>query len=125
MRTNELIDRLTTGGQEALDRVSQELLANPVTSAALARAAAAKQRMDALGESALGQLHLPTAEDLEEVAAKVRAVATRAERTETTLARIEERLERIEARLEGREAPVLLTSAPAAGPAGPDEAVAP
>lgn len=104
MNTKELVDRLTTGGQEALDRAATELNANPMTAAALQRAAEAKERVDALGVSALGQLHLPTAEAVEEVAAKVRAVATRTERIEGVLAEIGQRLERIEAKLDGRTA---------------------
>jgi hypothetical protein len=73
-----------------------------VTAAALQRAAEARERVEALGVTALGQLHLPTAEAVEEVAAKVRAVATRAERIEGVLAELVERLERIEAKLDGR-----------------------
>jgi hypothetical protein len=102
MNTKEIVDRLTTGGQEALERASSELSSNPVTAAALQRAAEARERVDALGVSALGQLHLPTAEAVEEVAAKVRAVATRAERIEGVLAELVERLDRIEAKLDGR-----------------------
>ena len=100
MNTRELVDRLAAGGQDALDRVSSELLANPVTAAAMQRAAAAKQRVDSLGESALGQLHLPTADEVAEIGAKVRAVATRTERIEATLADVLERLERLEAKLD-------------------------
>jgi hypothetical protein len=100
MNTRELVDRLAAGGQEALDRVSSELLANPVTAAAMQRAASAKQRVDSLGESALGQLHLPTADEVAEIGAKVRAVATRTERIEATLADVLQRLERLEAKLD-------------------------
>jgi len=104
MNTRDIVDRLAAGGQEALDRASSELLANPITAAALQRAQSAKGRVDALGESALGQLHLPTAERVEEVAGKVRAVATRMERMEATLAGITERLERIESKLDAHVA---------------------
>lgn len=122
MNTKEIVDRLTTGGQEVLDRASSELASNPMTAAALQRAAEAKERVDALGVSALGQLHLPTAEAVEEVATKVRAVATRAERIEGVLAEISERLERIEARLAGPSATVL-GPGPATTTVDPDRGV--
>jgi hypothetical protein len=119
MNTRELVDRLAAGGQEALDRASSELASNPVTAAALQRALEAKERVDALGVSALGQLHLPTAEAVEEVASKVRAVATRLERVEGVLGEISERLERIEARLAGPSTTVLPTGSTGTADPGP------
>jgi hypothetical protein len=58
-------DRLTKGGEDAIGRVAQELLENPVISSALARAFEARERASQAQEVAMGALNLPSAADLE------------------------------------------------------------
>jgi hypothetical protein len=106
MKARELVDRLAASGQDAVNQVSNELMSNPVTAAAIARAGEAKSRMDQASTGALNALNLPSATDLEEVSSRVRAIATRAERMESTLASLLERLDRIEAKLDGQAPPV-------------------
>jgi|SRR3954452_7825979 hypothetical protein len=115
----KLVERLAQSGQERLSRLSSDLIANPVVSAALSRAMAAKARADAVGVLALGQLNLPTADEVSAVRTRLRTVATRAERMEGVLKEVLERLERIEGKLDAHvsgETPGQPTRAPRTPP---------
>ncbi len=95
----DLAERLARSGQGTLQRISNELLSNPVVSAALHSAMAAKARADSVGSAALSQLNLPTADDVAALRSRVRSVASQAERIEATLDDVVARLARIEAAL--------------------------
>jgi CRP-like cAMP-binding protein len=85
-------DRLTKGGEDAIGRVAQELLENPVISSALARAFEARERASQAQEVAMGALNLPSAADLERLTRRVRSVAQRLEGIEDSVERLDERL---------------------------------
>lgn len=85
-------DRLTKGGEDAIGRVAQELLENPVISSALARAFEARERASQAQEVAMGALNLPSAADLERLTRRVRSVAQRLEGIEDSVDRLDERL---------------------------------
>ena len=85
-------DRLTKGGEDAVGRVAQELLENPVISSALARAFEARERASQAQEVAMGALNLPSAADLERLTRRVRSVAQRLEGIEDSVDRLDERL---------------------------------
>ncbi|MCL6441417.1 MAG: hypothetical protein K6T27_07985 [Thermoleophilum sp.] len=106
-----LVERLSRQGEEALGRVVEEILANPVLSAAVSRALEAREKAAQAQEAAMGALNLPSAADLERLTRRVRAVSQRLEGVEDALDRIEERLERIESAVSGR------ASAPRSGAA--------
>jgi chromosome segregation ATPase len=119
--TPGLRTRLTKQGEEAVGKLAQQLLENPVISGALARAFEAREKASHAQEVAMGALNLPSAADLERLTRRVRSVSQRLEGIEDGLDRLEERLERadgaariderleaIEQRLEvlaGRKAP--------------------
>ena len=105
--------RLSRSGEDALGRLAQDLLENPLVSGAIARAFEAREKASQAQEVAMGALNLPSAADIERLTRRVRSVSQRLEGIEdgvdrldehvSTLAResgIGDRLEAIEQRLD-------------------------
>jgi chromosome segregation ATPase len=88
------VDRLSRQGEEALGKVAEELVANPVVHAAIARAFDARDAAVAAQEAAMGALNIPSAADVERVTRRLRSVSQRMEGIEDALDRLEERLAR-------------------------------
>ena len=86
------VDRLSRQGEEALGKVAEELVANPVVHAAIARAFDARDAAIAAQEAAMGALNIPSAADVERVTRRLRSVSQRMEGVEDALDRLEERL---------------------------------
>jgi chromosome segregation ATPase len=111
-----LRERLTKSGEEALGKLAQDLLENPLVNGAIARAFDAREKAAQAQEVAMGALNLPSASDLERLTRRVRSLSQRLEgiedgvdRVDERLAslagasRLDERLAAIEERLEGME----------------------
>lgn len=109
-----LRERLTRQGEDALGKLAQDLLENPLLNAALTRAFDAREKASQAQEVAMGALNIPSASDIERLTRRVRSVSQRLEGIEDGLDRIDEhverlggagaqaeRLERIEAQLDG------------------------
>jgi septal ring factor EnvC (AmiA/AmiB activator) len=106
------VDRLSRQGEEALGRIAEELISNPVVNAAIARAFEAREKAVLAQEAAMGALNLPSAADIERVTRRLRSVSQRLEGIEDAIDRMDERvagaaggsgddrLARIEARLD-------------------------
>jgi predicted nucleic acid-binding Zn-ribbon protein len=105
--------RLQRQGEDALGRLAQELLENPLVTGAISRAFEAREKAAAAQEAAMGALNLPSAADLERLTRRVRSVSQRLEGIEDavdrvgqrvqgvdTLAKLDARLEAIEAKLD-------------------------
>ncbi|MGH2870518.1 MAG: hypothetical protein ACRDNK_23480 [Solirubrobacteraceae bacterium] len=118
--------QMTKRSEEAIGKLAQELLENPVVTGALSAAFETRERAMRAQEVAMGALNLPSASDLERLTRRVRSVSQRLEgiedgldRLDTRLERsdsaksVEERLGKIEAALERLEA----SNKPAAKPA--------
>jgi chromosome segregation ATPase len=90
--TPGLRTRLTKQGEEAVGKLAQELLENPVISGALARAFEVREKASQAQEVAMGALNLPSASDLERLTRRVRSVSQRLEGIEDGLDRLDERL---------------------------------
>jgi len=86
------VDRISRQGEEALGKVAEELVANPVVHAAIARAFDARDAAIAAQEAAMGALNIPSAADVERVTRRLRSVSQRMEGVEDALDRLEERL---------------------------------
>jgi hypothetical protein len=86
------VDRLSRQGEEALGKVAEELVANSVVHAAIARAFDARDAAVAAQEAAMGALNIPSAADVERVTRRLRSVSQRMEGVEDALDRLEERL---------------------------------
>ena len=88
-----LRERVTRQSEEAIGRIAQELLDNPVVSGALSHAFEARERATRAQEMAMGALNLPSASDLERLTRRLRGVSQRLEGIEDGLDRLEQRLE--------------------------------
>jgi len=104
-----LSGRLARQSEDALGRLAQELLENPVVSGAIARAFQARERAVQAQETAMSALNLPSAADLERLTRRLRSVSQRLEGIEDAVDRLDQRLEHVarpagEERLEAIEA---------------------
>src|SRR4051812_39728477 len=85
-------DRLTRQGEEALGKLAQDLLDNPLINGALTRVFDARERAVQAQEAAMGALNIPSAADLERLTRRVRSVSQRLEGIEDGVDRLDERL---------------------------------
>jgi len=106
------VEKLSRQGEEALGKIAEELISNPVVNAAIARAFEAREKALQAQEAAMGALNLPSAADIERLTRRLRSVSQRLEGIEDSIDRLDERvsgaasssgdqrLARIEARLD-------------------------
>jgi CRP-like cAMP-binding protein len=87
-----LRDRLARQGEDALGKLAQELLENPLMNSAISRAFDARERAVQAQEAALGALNLPSAADVERLTRRLRSVSQRMEGIEEAVDRLDERL---------------------------------
>ena len=111
MADEGLKDRLTRQGEDALGKLAQDLLENPLVNGAITRAFTARERAGQAQEAALGALNIPSAADVERLTRRLRSVSQRLEGIEdgvdrldgrmatNPLTAVEERLAAIEAQL--------------------------
>lgn len=88
-----LRERVTRQGEEAIGKLAQELLDNPVVTGALSAAFETRERAMRAQEVAMGALNLPSASDLERLTRRLRSVSQRLEGIEDGLDRLEQRIE--------------------------------
>ncbi len=88
-----LRSRLTRQGEDALGKLAQDLLENPLVNGAITRAFEAREKAAAAQEVAMGALNLPSAADLERLTRRVRSVSQRLEGIEDGVDRLDERLQ--------------------------------
>jgi chromosome segregation ATPase len=86
------VDRVSRQGEEALGKLAEELIGNPIVTGAVSRAFEAREKAVQAQEAALGALNIPSAADIERVTRRLRSVSQRLESIEDTLDRLEERL---------------------------------
>ena len=89
---DRFVDRLSRQGEEALGRIAEELVANPVVNHAITSAFEARDRAVQAQEAAMGVLNIPSAADVERLTRRLRSVSQRLESIEDVLDRIEERV---------------------------------
>jgi chromosome segregation ATPase len=87
--------RVTRHGEEAIGKVTQGMLDNPVVTRALSAAFETRQRATRAQELAMGALNLPSAGDLERLTRRLRNVSQRLETIEDGLDRLEERIDQL------------------------------
>lgn len=80
--------RLTSGTEETLGKLAQELLENPIVSGAIARAFDAREKASHAQEAAMGALNLPSAADIERLTRRLRSVSQRLEGIEDGVDRL-------------------------------------
>jgi chromosome segregation ATPase len=90
-----LRERVTRQGEEAIGKLAQELLENPIITGAVSAAFETRERAARAQEVAMGALNLPSASDLERLTRRLRGVSQRLEGIEDALDRLEERIDRL------------------------------
>jgi predicted nucleic acid-binding Zn-ribbon protein len=88
-----LRERVARQGEEAIGKLAQDLLDNPVVSSALSAAFETRERAVRAQELAMGALNLPSASDLERLTRRLRGVSQRLEGIEDGLDRVEQRID--------------------------------
>jgi chromosome segregation ATPase len=91
---------MTRQGEEAIGKLAQELLENPMVSGALSAALETRERAMRAQEVAMSALNLPSASDIERLTRRLRSVSQRLEGVEDVLDRIERSVQKLD------EAPV-------------------
>ncbi|HEY8867539.1 MAG TPA: hypothetical protein VIM22_11425 [Solirubrobacteraceae bacterium] len=107
-----LRDRLTRQGEDAIGKLAQDMLENPLINGALTRAFETREKAAQAQEMAMGALNIPSASDVERLTRRVRSVSQRLEGIEDGVDRLDDhvkdlsgsaalgdRLERIEEQL--------------------------
>ena len=114
-----LRERLTRTGEDALGRLAQDLLENPLVNGAIARAFEAREKAAAAQEVAFGAFNIPSAADIERLTRRVRSLSQRLEGIEDGVDRLDERLAALQGSLDAitKELVELRTSAPTQAPA--------
>src|SRR5512132_2931746 len=87
-----LRERLARQGEDALGKLAQDLLENPIVSGAIARAFEARERAAQAQEVAYGALNIPSAADIERLTRRIRSLSQRLEGIEDGVDRLDERL---------------------------------
>jgi CRP-like cAMP-binding protein len=87
-----LRDRLARTGEDALGKLAQELLENPLVNSAIAKAFDARERAVQAQETAMGALNIPSAADIERLTRRLRSVSQRMEGIEDAVDRLDQRL---------------------------------
>jgi predicted nucleic acid-binding Zn-ribbon protein len=88
-----LRQRLTRQGEDALGKLAQDLLENPLLNGALTRAFDAREKAAQAQEVAMGALNIPSAADIERLTRRVRSVSQRLEGIEDGIDRVEQRVQ--------------------------------
>jgi hypothetical protein len=115
-----LREKLSRQGEEALGKLAEELVGNPMVNAALARAFDAREKAVQAQEVAMGALGIPSAADVERLTRRLRSVSQRLEGIEDSIDRLDVRLEAIQtgvAGVDGNLEKLSKTGAKAAAPA--------
>jgi chromosome segregation ATPase len=90
-----LRDRITRQGEDALGKLAQDLLENPLITGAITRAFDARERAVSAQETAMSALNLPSAADLERLTRRLRSVSQRLEGIEDGVDRLDRRFEEV------------------------------
>src|SRR5215831_15768319 len=88
-----LRDRLARQGEDALGKLANDLLENPLVNSAITRAFAARERAVHAQEAAMGALNIPSAADVDRLTRRLRSVSNRLEGIEEGIDRLGERLQ--------------------------------
>ena len=93
--SDTLRDRITSKGEDALGKLAQDLLENPLVTNAIGRAFDAREKAVSAQETAMSALNLPSAADLERLTRRLRSVSQRIEGLEDGVDRLDRRFETV------------------------------
>ena len=97
MADDGLRDRLAKQGEDALGKLAQDLLENPLVNGAISRAFEAREKATQAQEAAMGALNIPSAADVERLTRRLRSVSQRLEGIEDGVDRLDQRLAELKA----------------------------
>ena len=97
MADDGLKDRRAKQGEDALGKLAQDLLENPLVNGAITRAFGARERATQAQEAALGALNIPSAADVERLTRRLRSVSQRLEGIEDGVDRLDARFAALKA----------------------------
>jgi CRP-like cAMP-binding protein len=100
-----LRDRIARQSEDALGKLAQDLLENPLVNSAITRAFSARERAAHAQEAAMGALNIPSAADIERLTKRLRSVSQRLEGVEDRLDAVQAGVDRLAGQIEavGRE----------------------
>jgi hypothetical protein len=88
-----LRDKLARSSEDAIGKLAQDLLENPLVNSAISRAFGARERAVQAQEAAMGALNIPSAADIERLTRRLRSVSQRLEGIEDGVDRLDQRLQ--------------------------------
>ena len=91
----KLRERIARQGEDALGKLAQDLLENPLVTGAISRAFDARERAVSAQETAMSALNLPSAADLERLTRRLRSVSQRLEGIEDGVDRLDRRFSEV------------------------------
>ena len=97
MADEGLRGRLAKQGEDALGKLAQDLLENPLVNGAISRAFEAREKATQAQEAAFGALNIPSAADVERLTRRLRSVSQRLEGIEDGVDRLDQRLAALKA----------------------------
>ena len=86
-------DKLARSSEDAIGKLAQDLLENPIVNSAISRAFGAREKAVQAQEAAMGALNIPSAADIERLTRRLRSVSQRLEGIEDGVDRLDQRLE--------------------------------
>jgi septal ring factor EnvC (AmiA/AmiB activator) len=91
--------RIGRQSEEALGKLAQDLLENPLVNTAITRAFSAREHAVHAQEAAMGALNIPSAADVERLTKRLRSVSQRLEGVEEQLDAVQQGVDRLNAQL--------------------------
>lgn len=85
--------RLQRQAEDAIGRLADELLENPLFNSALSSAFAAREKVAQAQQQAMGALNLSSAADLEKLERRIRSISRRLDEVEDTVERVLDKLD--------------------------------
>jgi CRP-like cAMP-binding protein len=92
-----LRERLSGQAEDAIGKLADDLLENPMINSALQRALGARERMAQAQETAMGALNLPSASNLDKLGRRLRSMSQRLDDIEDGVEQLQRRVEGIDA----------------------------
>jgi chromosome segregation ATPase len=87
--------RLANQAEDAIGKLADDLLENPVFNSALTSAFAARDKMAQAQQSAMGALNIPSASDLDKVSRTLRSISHRLEDVEDAVEQLGVKLDQV------------------------------
>jgi uncharacterized protein Yka (UPF0111/DUF47 family) len=92
-RPSGLRSRIASQAEDAIGRLADDLLENPMINSALSGAFSAREKLGQAQQSAMEALNLPSASDLDKLARRMRSISQRIEEVEDGVDKIGAKLE--------------------------------